>query len=196
MLTPSPGLFCSSPQPTCWWAGGTRSWEQAQLGQLAPAGQRDIPYHMVLCSVHNAGGKAGPGLLLRNWILRFLRILLSSLYLNLKNYFLPPVPSPILLRRSEQVAVWCSAACWVKQYHRAARIYLGSQQRSSWDSPSGSSGWEAAQQPPLWWSSHLVQYLHLAPLAPRVPWNPLGRTGGATVKLLLPLQGCACLQTC
>lgn len=62
----------------------------------------------------------------------------------------PPVPSPIPLRGSEQVAVWGSAACRVKQCHRAVRGYLDSQERS-WDSPSGNSGWGGSPAATPWW---------------------------------------------
>lgn len=108
-------------------------------------------------------------------------ILLSYLYLKLKIYFLPPVPFPMLLRDGEQVAVWCSAACWVKQCHRAVRIYLVSQQRS-WDSPSGSSGWGGSPAAPLWWEQPPGLVPSSGTSCQRVPWSPLGRIGGATVK--------------
>jgi len=35
--------------------GYTRNWEGTQLRQLTPNDQRDIPYHMVLCSAYKAG---------------------------------------------------------------------------------------------------------------------------------------------
>ncbi|XP_064295936.1 dymeclin-like isoform X2 [Phalacrocorax carbo] len=42
-------------------AGCTRSWEGTQPGQLTPADQRDIPYHMTSCSVNKAGEEEGRG---------------------------------------------------------------------------------------------------------------------------------------
>ena len=45
------------------WAGWrcTRRWEGTQPGQLTPADQRDIPYHMASCSAYKAGGKRRRG---------------------------------------------------------------------------------------------------------------------------------------
>jgi len=40
---------------SCWPARSTGSWEGTQPGQLIQTGQRDIPHHMVSCSVHKLG---------------------------------------------------------------------------------------------------------------------------------------------
>jgi len=41
--------------------GCTTSWEGTWPGQLTPADQRDIPYHMMLCSVIKTVGKKEEG---------------------------------------------------------------------------------------------------------------------------------------
>lgn len=48
-------LLPSSHQRGDW--GYIRNWERTQLGQLSPTDQRDIPDHMISCSIYKAGGR-------------------------------------------------------------------------------------------------------------------------------------------
>jgi len=74
VLTHSQGLFCFSHHPTSW--GCTRGWEGTQLGQLTPADQRDILYHVMLWSAYKAGGRRRKRRIFRVMVFVFL----SKLY--------------------------------------------------------------------------------------------------------------------
>lgn len=85
--------------------------------------------------------------------------------------------------------------CWQCKTGKGTRMYLGYQAKS-WDSPSASRWWQSSSAAtlPVGGAGWFVTSI-LAPLAPRVGWSPLGRTGGAMVKVVLLLWGSICLQT-
>jgi len=53
-------LFLTLPHQQVGW-GWARNWERAQLGQLTPADQTDIPDHIMSCSELKGGGKNEEG---------------------------------------------------------------------------------------------------------------------------------------
>lgn len=60
-LVQSQGLLCSSPHSIGEEAGAAQGAEGTLRGQLSPADQREIPYHMGSCSVNKAGGSRRKG---------------------------------------------------------------------------------------------------------------------------------------
>ena len=55
-----PFLLLTPPHQRGGW-GCARSWEGTQLGRLTPADQRDVPYHMMSCSIYKLGEKLARG---------------------------------------------------------------------------------------------------------------------------------------
>ena len=67
VITQHQAFSVSHPTPPASRLGVHRSWDGTQTGQLTPTDQRDIPYHMTLCSAYKARGKRRKGVRSEWW---------------------------------------------------------------------------------------------------------------------------------
>jgi len=118
--------------------GAKRAERRPKQNSCSVAGRRDIPYHTVSCRAIKLGELAGGLPLLGDWLgiawwlvsnctvhhflwMLFIIIIFPSFSAPLNCHYLNPqvlpfflILFPIPLVGSEQMAVWCWAACWVK----------------------------------------------------------------------------------